>query len=312
MKKNMTLIFPIFLITTFQVIFCISRVFGEAEKIIHMGIIADTISGMDVNDAVIAVETIINKLLSRKLPEYKCKSTLYFDADAAINEYLANKVDVLHLTSLNYIKNKDKLNIIPAFVPLNGGKPLNTYVMLVRKESGLNTLERMKSKTLIVEAGNSGDIALLWLDTILLEKFLKESRSFFRNIKRVNKVSQAVLPVFFKQADVCIVRRFTFETMVDLNPQIAQNLMILRESQPFLFSIGALHPGIDKRAAEIIKKFSKMLIEEPEGRQLLLLYGIEEVVDYKPEYLENIMNLYNRNLILNQKKKKRFSDDGRQ
>ncbi len=271
---------------------------AKAEKLIRMGHILDAVSGVDINDAKIALEILLNRILKKGLPEYTYRNILFHSTDSAVQQFNAGQLEILSLTSINYLNIRNLANLEPAFVAVSGGNPENKYVLLIQKKAEINTLNKLNKKNLIIEKGNSGDIALLWLNTLLLERSLKESDSFFNNIKRVDKVSQAVLPVFFGQADVCIVRRFTYETMIELNPQVGNTLTTLFESPPFLFALTCFHPEIDKQVSNIMKKFSNTLAKDPEGRQLLLLYHIEKVLDFRPEYLENIETLYNKYNLL--------------
>ena len=48
-------------------------------------------------------------------------------------------------------------------------------------------------------------LAPTWLDTELLRNKLPLSARFFREITRTSKMSRAILPVFFNQADACLV-----------------------------------------------------------------------------------------------------------
>jgi hypothetical protein len=89
--------------------------------------------------------------------------------------------------------------------------------------------------------------ALLWLDTQLLRQQLPPSHSFFRSVKLVENASQAVLPVFFRQADACLLPRWSYDTMVELNPQVKEQTTILVHSPLLarggLFMVKGLPPS---------------------------------------------------------------------
>ena len=57
-------------------------------------------------------------------------------------------------------------------------------------------------------------------------------------MKLVDHASQAVLPVFFRQADACLMPRWSYDTMVELNPQVKDQAIILALSP--LLARGAL------------------------------------------------------------------------
>ncbi len=97
------------------------------------------------------------------------------------------------------------------------------------------SLGDLKNGNLFIHDEKPGNgVPQMWLDTFLVKQGLTRSKYFFTNIKEVDKVSQAVLPVFFKQADACLVSRSGFETMVELNPQIGEQLAIQATSPGFI------------------------------------------------------------------------------
>ncbi|WP_320045273.1 hypothetical protein [uncultured Desulfobacter sp.] len=66
-----------------------------------------------------------------------------------------------------------------------------------------------------------------WLRSLMVEKGLGQADTYFSKLKWVNKINEAVLPVFFKQADACLVNLKGLDIMAELNPQIAQQVKIV-------------------------------------------------------------------------------------
>jgi phosphonate transport system substrate-binding protein len=120
-------------------------------------------------------------------------------------------------------------------------------------------------------------LAICWFDTLLLQK---ESAPAIEHVSRVtyfNKPSRAVLPVFFQQADACIVTRRHFETMSELNPQIGQQLWVLASSpglvpSMFTFLADSASPFKDWMLLEM-----KRLSDSPAGQQLLTLLQADSI-----------------------------------
>ena len=75
-------------------------------------------------------------------------------------------------------------------------------------------------------------LAPVWSETILAREGLGSASGFYGQITTASKISQAVLPVFFRQLDACVVTRSGFETMVELNPQVGRQLKVLASSPP--------------------------------------------------------------------------------
>jgi hypothetical protein len=91
-------------------------------------------------------------------------------------------------------------------------------VLLTRNSDGLHPLADLRGKRLIAPSGRRTGLAEEWLNNLLSESNLPMSQEFFGQIRTTHKISGAVLPVFFKQTDVCLVTQSGFETMSQLNP----------------------------------------------------------------------------------------------
>jgi len=115
---------------------------------------------------------------------------------------------------------------------------------------------------------------------------LPVSEHFFANIKRVNKASQAILPVFFQQADAAIVDRHAFRTMVELNPQLNEQLTMLASSPALIHSIVCLSRNSDEEVKKAILDTAFKLGNDTAGKQILTLFQMDRVALYKQSYLE--------------------------
>jgi ABC-type phosphate/phosphonate transport system substrate-binding protein len=158
----------------------------------------------------------------------------------------------------------------------------------VRKDSGIRSLRDLKNRSIVVTKRSSqyGNLNHVWLETLLLREGIRESNRFFTTVKEVQTVKQVVMPVFFRQADACIVTRQVFELSAELNPQLGKQLTAIAR-------IDNLAPGIiviDRRLPDDIRqKIRQTLLtlhEAPDGQQLLMLFQVRKLVPFKPEYLK--------------------------
>jgi ABC-type phosphate/phosphonate transport system substrate-binding protein len=196
------------------------------------------------------------------------------------------------MTTLEYFRLKSlMLPIEPFHLSVYGDTVGCEHVVLVNKKDKINNLSQLKGKKIIVEKGSNGRLALLWFTTLLLKRGLPESDNFFSDIKKVEKISQAVLPVFFTQADACIVRRTGFQTMVEMNPQVNKNLIVLQKSPAFQESVFCVRKDYDDKSKKIILDVVETLHLDPKGRQMLLLFRKDRVLPFKPEYIESVETL---------------------
>lgn len=276
----------------FFLLFAVYPAYAESRQILVNSQISNTLSsGVNPKDAEIALEMLLDRM-SKDSKEYKVTNIVFPDKETAIREIQKGRVDILSIMSLNYLDIRDEINMKPSAVPSTGDEPLDVYLLLVKKEGNIKSLEQLKNKKIIVRKGHIGTIAIMWLDTLLLDRSLPESNGFFKIIKQVDNGSRALLPVFFGQADACIVHRYAYETIAQLNPQLSKQLKILHESPALLASISCLHNNMDEKTKEFILGFAENLSEDSEGQQYLTIFRMKKTFRYKPEYLHNIEKLY--------------------
>jgi phosphonate transport system substrate-binding protein len=87
-----------------------------------------------------------------------------------------------------------------------------------------------------------------------------------------------VLPVFFRQADACLVTRLGYATMCELNPQLAKQLRILAESPKLLTSFLAFHKDCPPETRRKFRAAVTELHKSVVGRQALMLFGSTRLV----------------------------------
>jgi ABC-type phosphate/phosphonate transport system substrate-binding protein len=216
------------------------------------------------------------------------ETTIFDDLPSLKKAIEEEKVDMITMTGLDYLEIEKEMATKPSLVGVSGEGVTKTYVVLVRADSGIKKIEQLKGRKLLSESGTNGQIALRWLDVVLMQRGFPEARDFFKPVKLVEKASKAILPVFFKQADACVVSREAFNTMLELNPQIGKSLMILVASPAFLDNVVFFRSGYDEKSKNDLIESGLKFNEEPEGQQVLMLFRKTRIVRFQPEYLETL------------------------
>ena len=188
-------------------------------------------------------------------------------------------VDLVVSSSLEYLA-LNRTRILAPEVTLtassgSGGKI--SYLILVNKESNIENLAALKGKTINTYSRSASQLNRLWLDVLLSAAQLPAADNYFSSVNPGLRPSTACLPVFFKKSDACLIDSPSWETLRQLNPQIATKLKVLSESQPMVESLVSLTANRQAYRSEMIHSL-RGLQDDPEGRQILLLFKCSRVV----------------------------------
>ena len=155
---------------------------------------------------------------------------------------------------------------------------LDRYVLLVKRSDGVRHLSDLRGRRLTMLKGNRMCVAMPWLSTLLDDGHLGRSEQFFASIISDTKVSRVVLPVFFGQADACLTSKRGFDTMCELNPQVARDMVAIATSPGLVVTFNAFHKNYHGAGREGFLRIYMDLPNNPAGRQLATLFQFQELV----------------------------------
>lgn len=259
---------------------------AKVLKPIKYGFSSTTFAEVDRNDAVTALKTWFDLLCEESGIDYVSEVYIYDSVELILEAIKNDKIDFVIVSPMELLQIKDKCSIIPVYFGLLDGKPDAVELLLVNADSKITSVNQLKGKTLLWERYSNGRIPMIWLETILLKNMLPETGKFFHSVRQLEKVSQAVLPVFFRQADACIVRETAFETMVELNPQIGRKLVAIASSSPLLIGAICYREGFNENDLNIITKSALNLHTSVRGKQVLSIFKIDRLVSFIDSTLE--------------------------
>ena len=269
----------------------------ETRELLRVGFHKNIFSEVDLRDAQMALEIWMQQIAADQGSNYKFESLIFDDLSSLEQAVLDDAVDLVNITGLDYLRLTDNLPLTPEIAPVKGDSALETYILVTHKDSGISQLKHLEGKKLILHSGGRGYISRFWLDYLLLKEELNSMVDFFSTVKEVDKSSQAILPVFFGQADVCLVPKDSFDTLVDLNPQIIRDLRIMHESPGFIFYISCFRKDYSQETRKHFRDTAFELHKNPEGQQILTLFHLEKVMPFKHvdlESLKTIIEEYNK------------------
>lgn len=207
-------------------------------------------------------------------------------------EVRLKRVDLLILLSSEYLELKERIPLEPLCVSAKKDDIHDRLALIVRRDSGIRTIANLRGKNLIRQKGLSSDGRDQWLETLLMHDGVRAPDHFFSpGSHHVLKPSMAVMPVFFRKADACIVTRSSLKVMGELNPQLNRELTVLAESPPRPGSVIVVRRGLPPLHREALRDILETLDKSPQGQQLLTLFRMSRLVPFNPDFLEPLEKL---------------------
>lgn len=159
-----------------------------------------------------------------------------------------------------------------------GSSLYQEYLLIVHHDSAVRGIADLQGRQLLVVGSTRGSLAEVWIEVELLKSGLGPADAFWSKVVPAGKLTRVAYPVFFKQADACIVTAEGYLTLCELNPQIGRQLKIIARSPPlvaapFCFSAAA-STGYRERVLSNIPYLNTVT----GGRQALALFQTSELV----------------------------------
>ena len=139
--------------------------------------------------------------------------------------------ELFPLHGYEMVERARELKLKPLLLATRNGRWQTHFVLLVSNASGIQNLRDLENRTLLVHRDGCGDLVDYWLDTAIAVGTGMQRQSFAR-YQTVTQAREAVLPVFFGEADACVVSVAAYQSVVAQNPvQIPAKLTPLVESK---------------------------------------------------------------------------------
>jgi len=182
-----------------------------------------------------------------------------------------DKYDIVHFNQLHYVESHEKYGYKVFAKNEEFGQSTISSALIIRTDTGINSLEDLKGKQIIFGGGKKAMIAYIGVKLLLLEAGLKESdynTAFARN------PPNSSFAVYFKRAaaggvgDIAMLVPSIHEKM-DIT-----KLKLLKVGKPQPHLPWAFSSNLDKATSQKIKKAFLNLINKPDGRKILGSAGL--------------------------------------
>jgi ABC-type phosphate/phosphonate transport system substrate-binding protein len=265
---------------------------GQSSSLpFRIGFSRTTFGDIDENDIIASIRVWAQTLFRDRGIAMDPKPRIFKNV-REISEALANKtIDCVTMGLNEYVQVSGQLARDRMVVGVVSDSIFVQFVLLVHRKGRIENLSDLRGRKIGLLASWRTTLAPFWLNTLLERKGLGLTGNFFHSIVKVDKITKAVLPVFFRQMDVCLVTRRGFKTMVELNPQVGQQLKVLAVSNAYV--PGAFFFRADYTSplrAKVMNALTRWHLD-PAGRQILTIFKVDRLEQHSVDSLKSALKL---------------------
>ncbi len=215
------------------------------------------------------------------------------DYEAMIKGMEKKVYDLVHLGPKSYVKGYERAGYYAILKPIRHGSATYRSIIIVRKDSGINTLNDLKDKSFCFTDKESAS-GYLYPKVLLLKKGINPDRDFSR-VFFTGTHDGVVLNVYHGDfaAGACFddARKSTFQE----EPEKIGELKVIARTPPISNEPFAVRPDLDKKLVEKMSKAFLKLGRSPEGRRILeALYpgsGLEGYTEAKDSDYDSVREM---------------------
>lgn len=243
------------------------------------------------NDARAAVKAWATTIAKERNIDVATDPQILPDAPSLDRVLSEKSVDAAGMTVLEYWQTGAAQRWAPILGAAIGGRVADVYYLLVHGDSDIQGIADLRGRTVLVHHNPRVSLAEFWLEDLLRSEQPSDPSGFFGRVSPVPKLSSVILPVFFRQADACVVTRWGFETLTELNPQIGRDLRVLVVSPELIATVFCLRADYDSPQRESLLTGLEELHLSASGRQVLTIFHSDRLERISPDALSNSLRL---------------------
>jgi phosphonate transport system substrate-binding protein len=267
---------------------------SNAPASIRIGVAQATWQGLNRNDATAAITTWAKTIMQERGAAVAVVTTL-FESDAELARALADgRVDCVSMPADQFLALDRRSQPAEVYLAAHDHSIGERYVLLVHQDRAPPDLAGLRGGRLLAQSTARTSLALPWLDCVLAAQQLEPPERLLASIRKTEKPSKAMLPVFFRQAEACLVTSNAFDTASELNPQLRKELRVLAMSPEVVPAVFFFRCGYKSFAREQLEPSIVALHQSPAGLQVLTVFQCDQMMKCPASCLEATRQLLAR------------------
>lgn len=248
----------------------------------------------DVNrkDAEAALQLTMDQIIEYWNYEIEAKAFIYDTKEEIVKGITSGEISFIVLPTFLFLDLKDKYYLEPASFGKRGENFGVKHYLLVNASSNFNKASDLIGKKINIQCNKLEGIPFYWLKTIVMREGIEKQEVNFKTVEVKTNAYEVALPVFFKKVDACIVTESSYNTLIELNPQLSSQLKILDISPAYLEYLMCFCQKLSPKVKDFLYKNMSVIGTYPKGQQILTIFKIQKITLYKEEYIKNDTLLY--------------------
>jgi hypothetical protein len=236
-----------------------------------------------------------------KTMQVPVRITFYEDIEPMRADFRQMKINMVASDALSLAKAFNVEELADGFVSaVQGGWNLR---MLAGTDSTIRKFSDLEGKRVAIV--QKDPIVALVLDTLCLKKFGHECGNVFSEVIKAPSNNQAIMRVYFDQADAVFTYSYAHDLASEMNPQIGKKVSQVVLEYPLPGWFYAFYSGKTNPEFRIYtRRFVPILHTLPRGRQILDLFKMDHLEVVPAQVLRPYVDLYKdyENLKRNKRK----------
>ena len=257
----------------------------------RVGFLQSIFTNIDPKDARVVLELYCQNIANELQLNIDYKVVMFDSLQLMVDAVRQGELELVAIPSIEYLNIRKTVPLIPSFVGTNGTRQGKDYVVITRKDSGIDTFSDLKGRSMMLPPVSTYEPAHLWLEVLLLQAGKGMRDTFFSQVNGAPKITKAIMAVFFRQADAALVTRVGLELSQELNPQLAAQLTVLDTSPNLGDFVTCMNPNTSQRFRDKLSRALVRLNESKSGQQLYLIFQTKGIIPFNPEYMEGLEGL---------------------
>lgn len=252
----------------------------SAPQVLHtrIGIGAQSWVGINPNDAKAAISAWARTILQQRGIVVDVQTRI-FDSQGALAAAMENdELDSATLSTEDFLALDPRFLPESIFIATRSVALSENYVLLTHRSSEIRSATDLPGKRLLIQAGSHAGLIRAWLDVLSTRPLPESGDEALRTDSPIDKPSRALLPVFFRQADACVVTSNSWATAGELNPQLRRDLRLVAMSPDLVPGLFFFHPHFQSSIRDALESAVMGLHETPAGLQVLTVFQANRMV----------------------------------